>query len=263
MRRRGSSGGAGSDRPAGCQIAGGRRASRGRDPLPAAGYRPSLRGGPARRTGGTDAARHRHALAFPGLAKREREPPWRVSRTISVLRWSGPWPRATRPDRSLPALGGFWLARGLLQEGQDWLERALARCPPMRSCERICCGCSALSSVRLATWTGRSRAFRRFSTRGGNGSTCLQARIGVLRADVEDLQGASFAETLAKCEKAEGSPGSEGDVEGLAEALTSVGKVRYWLGDVAGSERPLNARSAARGKAATIARRCEPATGSR
>ena len=42
-------GGAGGDRPAGRQVAGGRRAGRGRDPLPAAGYRPPLRGGPARR----------------------------------------------------------------------------------------------------------------------------------------------------------------------------------------------------------------------
>ena len=45
----GPGGGAGGGRPAGRQVAGGRRAGRGRDPLPAAGYRPLLRCGPARR----------------------------------------------------------------------------------------------------------------------------------------------------------------------------------------------------------------------
>ena len=49
LQRRGSAGGAGDDRPAGRQVAGGGRAGRGRDPLPAAGHGPPLRGGPARR----------------------------------------------------------------------------------------------------------------------------------------------------------------------------------------------------------------------
>ena len=49
VQRWGPGGRAGRDRPAGRQVAGGRRAGRGRDPLPAAGHGAPVRGGPARR----------------------------------------------------------------------------------------------------------------------------------------------------------------------------------------------------------------------
>ena len=46
----------------------------------------------------------------------------------AALDWS-----LARGDQAGPrlarALGGFWLGRGLLQEGRDWLERALAQRP--------------------------------------------------------------------------------------------------------------------------------------
>ena len=47
----------------------------------------------------------------------------------AALGWSLPEDGETGP-RLARALGGFWLARGFLQEGQDWLERALATAPP-------------------------------------------------------------------------------------------------------------------------------------
>ena len=78
--------------------------------------------------GGTEAARHRHAAAFLSLAERERElavltreqDNFRAALEWSLARGDQTGPRLAR------ALGSFWLARGLFQEGQDWLERALA-----------------------------------------------------------------------------------------------------------------------------------------
>ena len=68
------------------------------------------------------------------------------------------------------------------------------------------------------------------------GAPTVQARIRVLRADIRNLQGLGSAEALAECEAAAGVLESGGDLDGLAEALTSVGRLRFWLGDAAGSE---------------------------
>ena len=81
--------------------------------------------------GGTDAARHRHAAAFLGLAERERElavlareqDNFRAALEWSLAHGDQAGPRLAR------ALGDFWLGRGLLHEGRDWLERALAQRP--------------------------------------------------------------------------------------------------------------------------------------
>ena len=70
--------------------------------------------------GGTDAARHRHAAAFLGLAERERElavlareqDNFRAALEWSLARGDPAGPRLAR------ALGEFWLGRGLLAEGR-------------------------------------------------------------------------------------------------------------------------------------------------
>ncbi len=76
--------------------------------------------------------RDRHAEAFLGLAERERELPvlvreqdnFRAALDHALAVGGGETgPRLAR------ALGGFWLARGLFEEGQGWLERALAADP--------------------------------------------------------------------------------------------------------------------------------------
>jgi predicted ATPase len=78
--------------------------------------------------GEAEQARRRHAAAFLQLAERERQLPVLLSEqdnfraalghTLSGGGETGP--------RLARALGGFWLARDLFQEGQAWLERALA-----------------------------------------------------------------------------------------------------------------------------------------
>jgi predicted ATPase len=81
--------------------------------------------------GGTKAAGHRHAIAFLSLAERERklavlareQDNFRAALEWSLSHGNQTGPRLTR------ALGDFWLSCGLLAEGRDWLERALAQCP--------------------------------------------------------------------------------------------------------------------------------------
>ena len=67
----------------------------------------------------------------------------------------------------------------------------------------------------------------------------LQARIRVLLADIRNLQGGGNAQALAECEAAAAVLESEGDLDGLAEALTAAGRLRFLLADVAESEEVL------------------------
>ena len=81
--------------------------------------------------GGTEAARDRHAAAFLGLAERERSLAVLAREQDNfraALEWSLEHGNQTGP-RLARALGGFWLGRGLLAEGRDWLDRALAQRP--------------------------------------------------------------------------------------------------------------------------------------
>jgi tetratricopeptide (TPR) repeat protein len=68
------------------------------------------------------------------------------------------------------------------------------------------------------------------------GATTVEARSRVLLADVHGFQGRGYAAALAECEQAAAALETADDLEGLAEALTSAGRLRFWLGDVTGSE---------------------------
>ena len=71
------------------------------------------------------------------------------------------------------------------------------------------------------------------------GVTSVQARIEVSLIDVRSLLHGGYAEALAESERAAAVLESDGDLEGLAEALTLAGRFRFWTGDVAGSEEVL------------------------
>ncbi|HEX7267759.1 MAG TPA: AAA family ATPase, partial [Streptosporangiaceae bacterium] len=62
------------------------------------------------------------------------------------------------------------------------------------------------------------------------GLAAAQARISVLLAEIHSLQGGPDAEALAECEAATAVLDAEGDLEGLAEAWTLTGRLRFWLG---------------------------------
>ena len=214
--------------------------------------------------GGTEAARHRHAAAFLSLAERERrlavlareQDNFRAALEWSLEHGNQAGPRLAR------ALGGFWLGRGLLQEGQDWLDRALAQRPadPRLRADLL----RLLGAVRFEAGDleGADAVLSEGLQVAAAGAPAIAARIGVLRADVRNYQGTRHADALAECEAAAAVLESEDDLDGLAEALTAAGRLRFWLGDIPASHVSSRARHQLRAATAAItARRCGPATG--
>ena len=189
--------------------------------------------------GGTEAARDRHAAVFAGLAGREREPAVLAREQDNfraALDWSLECGDQAGP-RLARALGGFWLGRGLLAEGRDWLDRALAQRPADR-CLRADL-LRLLGAVRFES--GDLEGADAVLAEGGQvaaaaGAPAVAARIRVLRADIANLHGVGHAEPLAGCEAAAAVLEAEGDLDGLAEALTVAGRLRFWLGDIPGGQ---------------------------
>ena len=101
------------------------------------------------------------------------------------------------------ALGDFWLGRGLLAEGRNWLQRALAQ---KLADQRQRADLLRLLGAVLFEGGHLERAHAVLSDGGqvaaSAGAPALRARIDVLRADVRNLQGLSNAEALADCEAA-------------------------------------------------------------
>ena len=182
--------------------------------------------------GGTDVARHRHAAAFLDLAEGERRPEV-LARDQDNFRAALEWSLA-RGDQSGPrlaqALGEFWIGRGLLAEGRDWLERALGQ---HLADERLRADLRRLLGSLLfeAGELQRAQAVLSEGSQIGARVPAVQARIRVLLADIRNLQGLEMAEALAECEAAAAVLEAEGDLDGLAEALTVAGRLRFWLGD--------------------------------
>jgi predicted ATPase/DNA-binding SARP family transcriptional activator/class 3 adenylate cyclase len=188
--------------------------------------------------GGTEAARDRHAAAFAGLAGRERglavlareQDNFRAALDWSLVRGDPAGPRLAR------ALGDFWLGRGLLAEGRDWLDRALAQHPAdlrlradlLRLLGAVLFEGGDLDGADTVLAEGSEVA-------AAAGALAVAARIRVLRADIANLQGLGNAEALAECEAAAAVLEAEGDLSGLAEALTAAGRLRFWLGDIPAS----------------------------
>ncbi len=182
--------------------------------------------------GQADQGRQRHALAYLDLAERERDltalsrdhDNFRAAleRSLSAGGQAGP--------RLAHALGHFWLARGLLQEGRDWLERALAQRP---ADEHLRAGLPRLLGTVLFEAGDTERA-EAVLTEGSQvaaaaGLAAVGARIAILLADIHSQQGRdSTSEALAECEAAIAILESEGDLEGLAEAWIFAGRLHYY-----------------------------------
>ena len=153
----------------------------------------------------------------------------------AALEWSLAHGNQTGP-RLARVLGDFWLGRGLLQEGRDWLDRALAQRPADL---RLRADLARLLGAVLFEGGDLDRADTVLSegseVAAAAGAPAVQARIAVLRADIGNLQGLGHAEALAECEAAAAVLESEGDLDGLAEALTAAGRLRFWLGDIPAS----------------------------
>jgi tetratricopeptide (TPR) repeat protein len=187
--------------------------------------------------------RDRHAQAFLQLAERERELPV-LLREQDNFRAALSHALTTVGDQAGPrlarALGGFWLARGLFQEGQDWLERALAAGPAE---DRLRADLLRLLGALLYAAGDMQRAQATLAealrAAAAAGVPSVQARIRVLLAEVHAVEDARFAEALEECEAAAALLEAEGDLEGLADVWLTVGKTRHAAGDSLGAEEAL------------------------
>jgi predicted ATPase/DNA-binding SARP family transcriptional activator len=189
-------------------------------------------------TGGTKPAKDRHAVVFLRLAQQEEDPSMLAREQDNfraALEWSLAQGNQAGP-RLARALGSFWLGRGLLEEAQDWLERALAAHPaePGLRADLL----RVLGAVLFeAGDLGRADAVLSEGSEAAAaaGAPSVQARIRVLRADIANYQGTGHAKALAECEAAGVLLESENDLDGLADALTAAGRLRFWLGDIPAS----------------------------
>src|SRR5262249_39112635 len=196
--------------------------------------------------GEAEQARDRHAAAFLALAEQQRELPVLLREQDNfraaldhAQAGSETGPRLAR------ALGGFWLARGLFQEGRAWLERALAANPAdqrlradlLRLLGAVLYAAGDLERAQAALAQG-------WEVAEAAGLFPVQARIRVLRADIQATQDGNLARAFEACEESAAVLKSEGDLEGLADAWLLAGKVRYWGGDALAAKRALQRAAA-------------------
>ena len=180
--------------------------------------------------GGGDAVRDRHVAAFVNLAERERRLVV-LARDQDNFRAALEWSLGRRDPvgpRLAGALGEFWLGRGLLAEGQDWLERAMAQHP---ASQRLRAELLRLLGLVLFE-AGEPQAAQAALSEGIQVAVdvpAVQARIRALLADVRFRQGARIADMLAECEAAITILEAEGDLAGLADGLTIAGRLRAIL----------------------------------
>jgi predicted ATPase/DNA-binding SARP family transcriptional activator len=192
--------------------------------------------------------RDQHAEAFLQLAERERElavlareqDNFRAALDYTLSGGSLAGPRLAR------ALGGFWLTRGLLEEGQGWLERALATEPAdqgLRADLHRLLG-AVLYAVGDLERAQATLAQGLAIAAADPGLSSVQARIRVMRADIQARQDGNFGRAIEACEEAAALLESEGDLEGLAEAWLSAGRLRFFEGDTRAAEQLLQRAAA-------------------
>jgi predicted ATPase/class 3 adenylate cyclase len=198
--------------------------------------------------GEAEDARMRHAEVFLHLAEREHNSAV-LAREQDNFRaafdWSLSQQTQTAP-RLAHALGSFWLARGLLEEGRAWLEAALGQGHPDA---RQRAGLLRLLGTVLSQAGDLRQAAVSFSegTQVAETAGLPAERARIVVADID--QAGSEREALAECEAAAATLEREGDLDGLAEAWLSIGKIRFFLGDCYGAAEALEpaAASARRG----------------
>jgi predicted ATPase/transcriptional regulator with XRE-family HTH domain len=184
-------------------------------------------------TGDAEPARRRHAEAFLALAERERDLAVLAREDDNfraALGWSLSQDSQTGP-RLAQALGGFWLARGFLQEAQQWLERALATGPPDPALRADLLRLLGMALYHTDPERAEATLSEAYRIAAAVGLHATQARIQVHLLDVHTLLGRTDPEALSECEAAAAVLGAKGDLEGLAEAWFAIGSRRFWSGD--------------------------------
>lgn len=184
-------------------------------------------------TGDAGPARRRHAGAFLALAERESDLAV-VAREHdnfrAALSWSLPEDSDTGP-RLARALGDFWLARGLLQEGQDWLERALAAGPADPRLRADLLRLLGMTLHQADLERAEAILSEGYRIAEAVGLRAAQARIQVQLSQTRAMLSGTSPEALGECEAAAAVLSAEGDRAGLAEAWIEIGRQRLASGD--------------------------------
>jgi predicted ATPase/DNA-binding SARP family transcriptional activator len=193
-------------------------------------------------SGEAERARDRHAAVFLALAERERElrvllreqDNFRAALDHALTARDQTGPRLAR------ALGGFWLARGLFQEGQDWLGRALAvgpADPPMLADLLRLLG----TLLYVAGSMRRAQATLAEALRAAQAADAppVQARIRVLLAEIHVVEDGRYAEALEECDAAAALLDSDNDLEVMAQVWLTVGKAHFSAGESLRAEEAL------------------------
>jgi predicted ATPase/DNA-binding SARP family transcriptional activator len=183
--------------------------------------------------GEADGVRLRHVIVYLDLAERGRDlavlsaehDNFRAALEWSLSRDSEIGPRLAA------ALGDFWLARGFQQEGQSWLERALAAAPsggPLRADLLRLLGMVLYAAGDLE----RASAVLAEGIRAADaaGLRAVGARIGVLQVEIGSLATGNTPKAIAECETAIMALEAAGDLAGLADAWTVIGRMRMHSG---------------------------------
>ena len=178
-------------------------------------------------------ARRRHAEAFLELAERERDLAV-LAREHGNFRAALGWSLAEEGEtgpRLARALGGFWLARGFFQEGQDWLERALATGPAHPALRADLLRLLGMTLIHTDPERAEAALSEGSQIAAAAGLRAIQARIQVQLSAIGGMLSRTDPAALGECEAAAAVLGAEGDLAGLAEAWIEIGRRRLSFGD--------------------------------
>jgi tetratricopeptide (TPR) repeat protein len=184
--------------------------------------------------GEAERTRWRPAEGFLSLAERERRlgvllrehDNFRAALDYALAAGDRAGPRLAR------ALGGFWLAQGLFEEGQGWLERALATDPAdQRLRADLLRALGAVLYLAGDIERALSAEGQALEAAEVAGAACAHARIRVLQAEIHATQDGMWTGALQACEAAIPQLEAGDDLEGLADAWLLVSKLRFWSGE--------------------------------
>jgi predicted ATPase/DNA-binding SARP family transcriptional activator len=131
------------------------------------------------------------------------------------------------------AFGRVWLARGQLEEGRDWLQRALSVHPDRDELRAELLGLLGAIVYELGEMPRADEVLTEgLELAGAAANPTLEAELRVRHADVRVSLGAiGFREALRECEEAAATLEAAGDFAALADAWVAIGRFRGWLSD--------------------------------
>jgi tetratricopeptide (TPR) repeat protein len=139
------------------------------------------------------------------------------------------------------AFGRVWLARGQLEEGRDWLQRALSAHPDRDELRAELLG--LLGAIVYER--GEMARVDEVLTEGlelarAAANQTLEAELRVRRAAVRAFLGSiGFREALRECEEAAEILETAGDFGALADAWVAIGRFCFWLSDTPNAQAAL------------------------